>query len=461
MPLLRSMARRATVSVVLLTIGRLAHAQTSGPADDGALTWKGITLYGVVDVGVQYDTHSAPGNNFLTYTTSPLIQKYSSSAITALTSSPLGSSRIGLAGNEPVLGDWSGVFRLETYFNPTSGQITDTLKSIAQNNGVAVSKETSNSDSSLAGEPFATAFVGLSSPTYGSFTFGRQVTVLADGVVRYDPMEDGVDSAHAFSLIGNQRAAGGGGDTEDSRLDDSFKYSARYDWLHVGALYQLSDANGSANTAIQAQLGIEYAGTSIDAYFSRKYDAISATALSAAQVTALPQSYSVSNSLAGTVSDNTAYAIMGLENFGSVKLYAGYEHIRFADPKTPLSPGFDDIGGYVLADVTNNAYVNNKVLQIFWGGGKWYVTPSLSLTAAYYGYRQNSYATGANAGCSSDTVSSCSGSEDVVGVLADYRLSRHCDIYIGGLFSEVSGGLSSGFLNTSTVSTTTGIKFTF
>ena len=29
------------------------------PADD-SLTWHGITLYGVIDLGVQFDTHSAP-----------------------------------------------------------------------------------------------------------------------------------------------------------------------------------------------------------------------------------------------------------------------------------------------------------------------------------------------------------------------------------------------------------------
>jgi hypothetical protein len=29
------------------------------PADE-SLTWHGITLYGVIDIGLQYDTHSAP-----------------------------------------------------------------------------------------------------------------------------------------------------------------------------------------------------------------------------------------------------------------------------------------------------------------------------------------------------------------------------------------------------------------
>jgi hypothetical protein len=36
--------------------------QKTGPGvpTDDSLAWQGITLYGVVDIGVQYDTHSAP-----------------------------------------------------------------------------------------------------------------------------------------------------------------------------------------------------------------------------------------------------------------------------------------------------------------------------------------------------------------------------------------------------------------
>src|SRR6266853_5293380 len=39
--------------------GTLAQAQSAAPAPkaDSSLTWNGITLYGIVDVGVQYQTH--------------------------------------------------------------------------------------------------------------------------------------------------------------------------------------------------------------------------------------------------------------------------------------------------------------------------------------------------------------------------------------------------------------------
>ncbi|HYL72137.1 MAG TPA: porin [Candidatus Dormibacteraeota bacterium] len=461
-------ARRLVVAAACLPVfglGGRAVAQNvpyPGPEDDQSLSFKGITLYGIVDIGLQYQTHGAPASDYIAYSTEPVIQKNSNHSITALTSSPLSWSRIGLAGKEPLAGDWSGLFRLEVYFNPTSGTLSDGLKSLTLNNGRALGEQTANLDSSVAGQVFGGgAVLGVSSPRYGTLTLGRQSTVLAEGIIRYDPVEDGQDSGHAFSLLGGSRTAAGGGVTQDTRLDHSLKYGARYDWLHLGALYQFTDAGGSQNTALQAQLGASIGALSLDAYYARKYDAISASALSSGQLAGLHPGYGASNSLAATVSDNTAYAVMGLYAFEAVTLYGGYERIRFANPRTPLTAGYLDIGGYVLAYVNNAAYANERVLQVFWGGAKWRVTRDFYLAAGYYGYRQNSFATGASSGCSSRASSGCSGSESAFGLLGDYRFNRRCDAYLGTLWTQVQDGLASGFLNTSTLTTTLGIRARF
>ncbi len=99
----------------------------------------------------------------------------------------------------------------------------------------------------------------------------------------------------------------------------------------------------------KAQLGLDFlGGGSIDAYYFKKKDAVGASSLSAAQVAELPAlGYSSSNSLAGTISDATSYDIMALYNFGAIKIYGGYEHIKFANPDTPLPAGYVTIGGYV------------------------------------------------------------------------------------------------------------------
>ena len=441
--------------------GTLAQAQSAAPAPkaDSSLSWNGITLYGIVDVGVQYQTHGVPASDYFPAGTESIIQKNSNGSILAVTPSNLSQSRIGLSGNEPLVGDWAGVFRLETFFNPQSGDISDALKSQALNNGRALDVQSTNVDSSVAGQYFAgAAYAGFSSPTYGTFTFGRHVTLLADGIAKYDPM----GASQAFSLIGFSGTTAGGGDTEDRRLDQSVKYSAKYGAVHLGALYQFSGASGSTNTGTQLQLGIEGGGASVDAYYFKKYNAIATAALSAAQVTSLPTlGYSSSNSLAGTVSDNETFGLMGSYGFGATKLMGGYEHITFDNPKSPLTAGSLTIGGYVLAVVNNTAFNNQKTLQVFWAGVKFAATADLDLMAAYYGYKQNSFATGAKAGCSDISNSACSGTENAFSLVADYRFAKRFDGYFGTFYTGVQDGLANGFLNKSTLTTTTGIRFRF
>src|SRR5260370_26421375 len=149
----------------------------------------------------------------------------------ATTASSLGQSRMGLSGNEPLGGDWSGVFRLETFFNPQSGNLSDALKSQVLNNGRALTAQSTNVDSSVAGQYFAgAAYAGFSSPTVGTLTFGRHVTLLADGVGNYDPMS----ASQAFSLIGFSRTNAAGGDAEGRRRRQSAEHTGQYTPTQLG-----------------------------------------------------------------------------------------------------------------------------------------------------------------------------------------------------------------------------------
>ncbi len=279
-----------------------------------------------------------------------------------------------------------------------------------------------------------------------------------DGVKKYDAQLNSL----AFSQIGAQGIAGGGGDTEDRRLDSSLKYLEQVGNYDFGVEYKFNGATGSANTAVQMQLGASFFDTSIDAYYSKIKDAVSASSLSAVQVAALPPlGFSADNSLAATVSDNTAYALMGSHGFGAPTVYAGYQYIRFADPSTPLAAGFRDIGGYTLAFVKNTAYERVRELQIFWAGIRYTFGPKLNLAAAYYGYKQNSYATGANAGCSSSANAGCSGSLNTASLTVDYQFSNRFDVYAGTMYSSVQNGLASGYLYTSALASTMGLRFRF
>jgi predicted porin len=462
--------RAARLLGTLLCLAGVAHAQTTtAPANQAnpspppptasGLSWRGITLYGIVDAGFQYETHGAPFNDYYVANSADIVQKNSRRAISGFTSSNLSQSRVGLQGTEPLsFGDWSGVFKVETFFNPTTGQLSDALKSLAQNNGRPLDQQTTNLDSSVGGQTFQQAYAGLSSATFGTITFGRQNTVLADGIAKYDPN----GASQAFSLIGLSGTAAGGGDTQDRRFDSSLKYGVKYQNFRFGAMYKASNSSNSGNSAYEFSLGGDYAGFSADAYYVKVKSAIAVSALSAAQVAALPAlGFSPSNSLAGTISDNTTLGLLAMYSFAPFKFYAGYENIKFANPQTPLAAGFD-LAAYKLAFVNNNAFAQEKILQVYWAGVKYSVDPNLDLTLAYYGYHQSSFGTGAAAGCSTIVSAACSGALRDFSVDAVYKLSKRFDAYVGFMYSGVADGLANGYIySKNNFNPTIGVRFTF
>ena len=477
-----------------------AQAQTPGSApapaaSDDSLTWHGITLYGIVDIGIQNQTHGAPISDYFVGGSAEVVQKNSNHSVTGVTPSNLSNSRIGLQGAEPLVGDWSGVFKLETYINPQSGQIADALKSLTQNNGrplgtqASPGNQSTNVDSSASGQTFIQSYAGVSSKTFGTFTFGRQNTVLADGIAKYDPNY----ASQAFSYIGIAGGPAGGGNTQNRRLDSSVKYVGSFRpaegvGAHLSAQYKFNQSTGSANTAYEVSFGGEFAGFSVDGYYTKIKDALAMAALSAAQVADLskpntdptslcpsasllvPQptcvAASPSNALAATVSDNTAYAVMALYNWNILKFFGGYEHIKYANPETPLAAGFD-VAAYRVAFVNvqsgpKSSFVNDKTLQVYWAGVRYTVLPQVELVGAYYGVKQSAYGTGSNAGCSTNKSGTCSGTEDIISFDADYRLSKRFDAFLGAMYSGVRDGLAAGFpYHTTDITTTAGVRFKF
>lgn len=461
---------------LLLAAGGAAQAQTTSatsppaPADE-SLTWHGITLYGIVDVDFQYENHGAPFSNYFITGGSEIVQKNSNNPVSGFTSNGMSQSRVGLQGKEPLhFMDWSAVFKLETYFNPASGQITDAVQSVAQNNGKPLDQQGTNIDSSIAGEPFEQAFVGVSSPTWGTFTFGRQNSTLADLIAKYDPQQ----TSYAFSLIGLSGTPAGGGDTQDRRLDNSIKYSGRFmDMFHVGAIYKTqgsSAANyatagqGEAFSGFEVSLGAEYGGASADVFYTKMRDAIFVSPLSAAQVAALPAlGLTSQTSVAGTVSDNASFGAMASYAIVPVPLtlYGGYQHITYMNPSIPLAPGFMDLNNYQLGAVNNTAYANDKTLEVYWLGGRYSISDQLVIALAYYGEKQHAFATGANAGCGSVVSGACAGNFNALSVSLDYHFSKRFDAYAGAMWSEVTHGMANGYLNTTMIDPTIGVRFSF
>jgi predicted porin len=457
-------------SALVLGMAASAHAQSAAPAPaaaDDSLTFHGITLSGTVDIGLQYDNHGAPISDYHPAGTNPFVAKQNSQSITGVIPSGLSQSKVTLAGKEAFNDEFSGVFKLETFFNPQSGNLSDALKSLTLNNGVALASQTMSADSSIAGQLFnSAAYAGISSKHYGTITFGRQTSLLADGVGAYDPMA----ASQAFSVVGFSGTYAGGGDTQDRRFDDSVKYLIQVDHFRAGALYKFKQNSGEANSAYSFQLGASAADASIDFFYEKVHAAVGAASLSAAQVAGLVTSCpgcAVDKTVAATISDNETFAVMGSYKYKIVKLTGAYEHIKYENPTTPLvgatGTAYNDIGGYTVpyALLNQTAYTTPKQLDVIWAGAQVSVTKKLSVWLAYYNIHQNSYATGANAGCSTSLAGSCSGDLQAFSAVGIYDLNKHVALYAGIMASNVTNGFASGYLFTNEIDPTAGVRLRF
>jgi len=466
-PVASGLKKTALASAFLAVLSVAGGASVAQAADDGTLTWNGITLYGTLDVGVAYQNHGAPLSDDYYVGLDYLVQKNGRKSITSVAPSGLSQSKVGIKGTEPLTDDLSAVFNAELGFNPTSGKISDALQSMVNNNGKPLNQQSVNGDGSRAGQVFnGPAFLGLSSKTFGTLTAGRQNSVLIDDIVKYDPQ----GGSYAFSVIGFSGAAGGMGNTQNVRLDDALKYNYSHDWLRVAALYQFghNGDSGSGRDAAQFDLGFDYAGFSVDGFYGYKNSAVGAAALSATQLATpgVPD-----DSLAATVSDTTAWALMGSYTIGSWKFSGGFDDITFKNPDHPLQAGFSGLGGYDFSFVNNNAYPFDKKLKISWAGVKYSLTKEWSFTGAVYHYDQNDYhsvnqtvdgqTVAVRAPCSNNSAGSCSGKLNAASLVADYRFNKRFDVYAGAMYSEVEDGLANGYLHPNNMNVMVGARFAF
>ena len=473
--------KAALLAGAVSALGATAHADgTATP--DGTLTLYGITLYGTVDAGLQYQSHGAPQSDYFGPGSQELIAKQSASSEVIVGGNNLSQSKLGIRVKEDFGNGWAGIAKLEAAFNPWSGQLTDGPRSLTENNGKTAAFQSSAGSSSLAGQVFSgVAYLGVANAQFGTLTLGRNTGILHDGIAVYDPM----GTAYAFSPIGNSGVAAGGGITEDRRLDNSVKYDLVAGSLHLGAQYQ-AKSEAHPGTAQEFVVGASFDNGSIDAYYMQRNDAVSLGALSAAQLTSISQVCSgtavaniacvtdYSKALAGTVSDDTSYAVMGKYKFPSVKttVFGGFEQIRYQNPTNPVAAGITSLGGYVLAAVNvqtggaASSFPNTKQLTISWIGAKYSLSPKLEINGAYYRYDQNNYGAkgvkGWTSGCSSVASATCSGSENFIAVDTIYHATKRFDLYAGAMWNQVQGGLASGFtFATSTIDPTIGFRYNF
>ena len=445
------------------------------------LTWQGIAVYGTIDAGVGWQSHGAPFDPRSAVGASYLIQKQNRSPLGSLAPNGLSNSTIGIKGTEPIGGNFSVLFALDAGFDPYSLRLSNGPGSIAANAGTPQNRQTAYSDSSRAGQWFnGLGYVGLSSPTYGTLTVFRQNSLTLDAVFDYDPF----GASYAFSPIGFQGITCGGGNTENCRHSTALKYRLNADGFRLAALWQFGGyaQNNASNGAYQFQAGADIPTwrndvLSVDAIYSYVRDSVSlALAPGSNTASGVPISPFSPQALTATISNNSAAMLVAKYKTGPLKLYAGYEHIRYAKPTDPET-SFTDIASKFLCqhcEVFDNTNINNaafgvnglgnKTLQVIWFGNKYAVAEDLDVIAAYYHYIQNSYfgtLAGGPAPCSGREHPQCAGTFDAISAAIDWRFAAKWDLYFGVMFSQVSGGLASGFFQRNNIDPTVGLRFRF
>ena len=353
--------------------------------------------------------------------------------------------------------------------------------SVAANAGIPQNFATAYSDSSRAGQWYnGQGYVGLSSATYGTLTVFRQNSLTLDAVFDYDPF----GASYAFSPIGFQGITCGGGNTENCRNSTSLKYRVNVGQFRAAALWQFGGyaQNNASNGAYQFQVGGDIPTwgkgvLSVDAIYSYVRDSVSlALAPGSNDPNGVPIPPFLPQTLTATISDNEAVMLVAKYTNGPLKLYAGYEHIRYMAPSNPQT-AFTNIAGTFLClgcDALNNTNINNtafgvnglgnKTFQVMWVGAKYAVTENLDVIGAYYHYIQNSFfgtAAGGPAPCFGTEHPQCAGTFDGISAAVDWRFAPKWDLYSGIMFTQVNGGLAFGFLQRNNIAPTVGLRFRF
>jgi predicted porin len=450
-------------------------------ATDCQLTWGGITLYGAVDYGFGWQSHGAPWDMQSAVTASYLVQKQNNRPLFGAAANALTNSFIGIKGTGPIGEDVSVVFALDAGFDPYSLRLSDGPGAIAANAGIPQNFATAFSDSSRAGQWYnGQGFVGVSSPTYGTLTVLRQNALTLDAVFDYDPFS----ASYGFSPIGFQGITCGGGNTQNCRNSTSLKYRVNVGPFRAAAYWQFGgyNQNNASNGLYQFQAGgdISTGGKgvlSVDAIYSFVRDSVSLSlAPGSNDANGVPIPPFLPQTLTAQISNNEAVMLVAKYTNGPLKLFAGYEHIRYMAPSNPQT-AFNDISGDFLCqgcDAINNTNINNtafgvnglgdKIFQVMWIGGKYAVTENLDVIGAYYHYIQNSFfgtAAGGRAPCFGREHPQCAGTFDAISAAVDWRFAPKWDVYAGIMFTQVKDGLAFGFLQTNNIAPTVGLRFRF
>jgi len=180
--------------------------------------------------------------------------------------------------------------------------------------------------------------------------------------------------------------------------------------------------------------------------------------------------------LTATISDNRAVMLLARYTNGPLKLYAGFEQIRYSAPSDPQTAFTNIAGDFVClgCQAFNNTNISNtsfgangladRIFDVYWTGVKYAVTKEVDVIAAYYHYTQHSHFGTPRGGvmpCDGKEHAQCAGTLNAISGVIDWKFAPKWDVYVGLMHTEFNGGLSNSFFVNNNLACTSGLRFRY
>lgn len=356
-----------------------------------------VTLYGLIDVGIQYSTNSQTGKS------GDQLQGAHQLSMADGATRGIGGSRWGLKGSEDLGGGYHAIFTVENGFSITNGTLGQ--------GGLMFGRQ---------------AFVGIDSP-YGTLTFGRQYDTEADFVSPYTP--------YMFAALTGALPGDVDGDAHTRRTNNTIKYkSPDFRGFRFGGMYSLGGIAGDPTRSQIWALGASYAyqGFSVGAgYYNGRNPNLSVFGNSGNSGPATSNNLGSFGS-ATTAQSNPIYA--GYASAHTYEVYAtgmNYNFGRFTAAALYAHVSFDDLGdissGPNPLHYRGKAVFNNAEASLMYK-----ISPAFFVGGAYT-YTHNGGANGFG------------GANYHQAILAgQYFLSKRTELYASGVYQVASGTDSLG-----------------
>jgi predicted porin len=338
-----------------------------------AFAQSSVTLYGVIDEGIDYSSNVAGNHNY------------------ELESGYAQGSRWGLKGSEDLGGGMKAIFQLENGFDLNTGKLNEGGREFGRQ-----------------------AYVGLADNRFGTVTLGRQY----DSVVDYFAPQT-ANGGWAGYVFGHPYD---NDNTENTfRLDNAVKYaSPNIAGFQFGGAYAFSNDTNFANDRAYS-FGGQYTNGGL------------------AVAAAYMQADNPGVTTGGAITTNDASFIAARMRvwgaainytFGPAMVGFAYSNSAYKDP---TANGYISTTAPILVGGTLNA-VKFQNLEL---NGKYQITPFFFIGAEYVYTIENFDASTGNVKPKIQTA----------GLMADYNVSKRTDVYIQGVYQNISGGKTNSVLD--------------